>query len=184
MSTAPAPTPPKSGTWLWWILGFAGVAVVLLIVGGLLIAGFFLKGLRVSPREQRVEVRTPVGEFAVSKTPAREIGLPVYPGATLVESGKSVELTLPEDQAVGIAAVHYRSSDSLEKVDAWYRARLGPEFKRDTGDKEGKIHAHGVNVEGVAYVAEDDDLVRLVALTKRGSGVEIGLLRIGKRERQ
>ena len=44
MSTAPASTPPKSGTWLWWILGFAGVAIVLLIVGGLLIAGFFLKG--------------------------------------------------------------------------------------------------------------------------------------------
>ncbi len=184
MSTAPTPTPPKGGAWLWWILGFAGVAVVLLIMSGLLIAGFFLKGLRVSPREQRVEVRTPVGELAVSKTPAGEVGLPVYPGATLVESGKSVELSLPEDQAVGIAAVHYRSSDSLEKVDAWYHARLGPEFKRDTGDTEGKIRAHGVSAEGVAYVAEDHDLVRLVVLTKRGSRVEIGLLRIGERERQ
>ena len=184
MSTAPTPTPRRTGRWLWWILGFAGVALVLSVVGALVLVGFFVKSVRVSQREQQVEVRTPVGEFRVSSEPARSVGLPVYPGATLVESGKNVEMALPRDQRIGLAVVHYRSSDALEKVDAWYRAHLGPEFKRDTGDKDGKIVVHGVTTEGVAYVAENNDLVRVLALSEKATGVEIALLRIGKREAQ
>ncbi len=185
MSSAPMPpTPRKSGNWLWWILGIAGAAVVLLLVCGLLIAGLFVKSIRVRPREHEVAVRTPAGDLTVSSTPARGVGLPVYPGAALVESGKNIELALPEDKTVGIMVAKYRSSDSLDKVAAWYRARLGPEFKRETGDKEGRIRVHGVMTEGVAYVAEDDDLARVVAISEKFAGVEIALLRIGKREAQ
>jgi len=191
MSTAPTPTPQKTGTWLRWILGFAGVALLLLVVGGLVLTGLFVRGVGVNPRDQQVEVRTPVGDFSVSSTPARDVGLPIYPGATLVEKGANVELGLPEDQRVGITAVHYRSSDRLDKVDAWYRGRLGPEFKRETGDKEVKItvprgHAtvREAKTEGVAYVAEDHDVVQVVAIEAKARGVEIALLRIGKRETQ
>lgn len=185
MSTAPMPpAPPKSGNWLWWILGFAGAALILCIVGGLVIAGLVVKNVRVGHKEQQVEVSTPVGDFSVTSTPAEDVGLPVYPGATPVESGKNVELGLPEEQGVGIAAAKYRSSDPLGKVDAWYRAHLGPEFRRETGDRHGNIRVHGIMTEGVAYVAEKGDGVRVVAMSKKLGGIEIALLRIGQRVAQ
>jgi len=178
------PRPQRSGNWLWWILGFAGAGVVLLMVCGLVVAGLFVKSIRVRPKEHEVAIRTPAGDLTVSSTSASGVGLPVYPGATLVQSGKNVELALPEDKRVGIIVAKYRSSDSLGSVAAWYRARLGPEFKRETGDKEGRIRVHGVMTEGVAYVAEDDDLARVVAISEKFGRVEIALLRIGKREAQ
>lgn len=185
MSTTPTPTPGQKSNLLWWVLGLGAAAVVLLTVSGLLIANLFVKEIRVRGKNQQVEIRTPAGELTVSQSPASEVGLPVYPGAALVESGKNIEFSaLGEDQKVGLSAVKYRTSDPLEKVTAWYQGRLGPEFKRETGDKEGKIRVHGVETEGVAYVAESDDLVRVVAISKKGPGVEIALLRIGKRETQ
>jgi len=123
----------------------------------------------------------------VSNTPTEGVGLPVYSGATLVEPAKNVELNFPGDHALGITVVQYRSSDSLDKVDAWYRERLGPDFERDgPGSKRGKLGEHGVDVgaDGVSYVSEKGDLVRFVAIKKKGGGVEFGLGRIGKRERQ
>ncbi len=185
MSTAPMPpTPQKGGNWLWWILGFAGAAVILFIVGGLLIAGLIVRNVRVGHKEQRVEVRTPVGDFSVASTPAKDVGLPVYPGAMPVESGKNVELGLPDEQGIGIAAAKYRSSDPVDKVDAWYRAHLGPGFRRETGDKNGNIRVHGIMTEGVAYVAEKGDDVRVVAISNKSGEVELALLRIGKRVAQ
>jgi hypothetical protein len=178
------PAPGKSADWLWWILGFAGAAVILCIVGGLAIARLVVKNVRVGHKEQQVEVSTPVGDFSVTSTPVKDVGLPVYPGATPVESGKNVELGFPEEEGVGIAAVKYCSSDPLGKVDAWYREHLGPEFRRETGDKNGKIRVHGIATEGVAYVAEKGDGVRVVAMSKKLAGIEIALLRIGKRMAQ
>lgn len=185
MSTAPMPPAPrKSGEWLWWVLGFAGAALILLIVGGLAIARLVVKNVRVAHKGQQVEVATPVGDFSVTSTPAKDVGLPVYPGATPVEPGKNVELGLPEEEGVGIAAAKYCSTDPLGRVDAWYRGHLGPEFRRETGDKNGNIRVHGIMTEGVAYVAEKGDDVRVVAMSKKLGGIEIALLRIGKRMAQ
>ncbi len=185
MSTAPVQTPGGKSNLLWWVLGLAAAAVVILSVSGLLVARLFVKEIRVRGKAQQVEIRTPAGGLTVGQGAASETGLPIYPGATLVESGKNVEFSAPEgDQKVGLSAVKYRSSDPLDKVAAWYQARLGPEFKRETGDSEGKIRVHGVQTQGIAYVAENDDLVRVVAISKKGPGVEIALLRIGAREPQ
>lgn len=183
MSTAPVQTPKGKSNLLWWVVGLAAAAVVLLSVSGLLVAKLFVKEIRIREKGKHVEIRTPAGGLTVSQGAVGETGLPVYPGATLVESGKNVEFGTPEeDQKVGLSAVKYRSSDPLEKVAAWYQARLGPEFKRDTGDSEGKIRVRGVQTSGIAYVAEDHDLVRVVAISKKGPGVEIALLRIGARQ--
>src|SRR5713226_8164007 len=161
MSTSPVPPPgagtgppgvppQKSSNALAWILGFAGVAVVLFVVGGLMIASFFVRSLRIDPRAHQVEVGTRAGKLTVAATEARDLGLPVYPGATMLTPGASLEFTAPEDEKVGFTTVGYHVSDPFEKVDAWYRERLGPAFKRDAGDREGKIRVHGVMTEGVA----------------------------------
>ncbi len=185
MSAAPVQTPGGKNNLLSWVLGLAAAAVVFLSVSGLLIANLFVKEIRFREKGKQVEIRTPAGDLTVSQGPTSVVGLPVYPGATLVESGKNVEFSAREDaQKVGMSVVKYRSSDLLEKVAAWYQARLGPEFKRETGDSEGKIRVHGVQTEGIAFVAEDHDLVRVVAISMKGPGVEIALLRIGAREPQ
>ena len=184
---APAPAPAKSGS-LWpWILGGTGVVVILCVVGGLMIAGFALKSLRMRSSGDQVVFSTPAGDIRVKPTLGTSAGLPVYPGARAERPGKGVEMTLPsdKDEQVGLAIGHYHTSDPLEKVDAWYRARLGPEFERDTGSSaRGKIRVHGVETDGVAYVSDHNDLVRFVALSKEHGGVEIALGRIGKREAQ
>jgi len=182
VSTAPVQTPRGKSNLLWWVLGLGVAVVALLSVSGLLIANLFVKEIRIREKGKQVEIRTPAGGLTVSQGTVGETGLPVYPGSTLVESGKNVGFGTPEeDQKVGLSAVKYHSSDPLEKVAAWYQARLGPEFRREIGDSEGKIRVHGVQTKGIAYVAEDHDLVRVVAISKKASGVEIALLRIGAR---
>ncbi len=195
MPTAPMQTPGpgagppqrpqrKRSNVLWWVLGLASVAIVLLVVGGLLLAGLFVKNVRVSEKGRQVQITTPAGELTVKQGAANSTGLPVYPGATLVERGGDVQISGPEESRVGITVVRYHSADPVEKVDAWYRERLGAEFKRDTGDAHGKIRVGGVMTEGVAYVSDRDDLVRFVAISKKNGGVEIALGRIGKQETQ
>ncbi len=187
MPTTPMQPLRKSSNWLWWLLGIAGAALVLLIVGGLLIAGIVLKNVRVNRASREVEISTPAGDVQVRNTPTKDAGLPVYPGAVLDEPGNNVELNFPGEQSLGITVLQYRSSDSLAKVDAWYRERLGSDFERDgPGSKHGKLDERGVIVgrDGVAYVSEKGDLVRFVAIKKKGGGVEIRLGRIGKREAQ
>jgi hypothetical protein len=179
--------PRKNSNWLWWLLGIAGAAVALSIVGGLLIAGMVLKNVRVNRATREVEVSTPAGDLQVRNTPTKDAGLPVFPGAVLDEPGNNVELSFSGEQSVGITVLQYRSSDSLAKVDAWYRERLGPDFERGgPGSKHGKLDERGVNVgtDGIAYVSDKGDLMRFVAIKKKGGGAEIGLGRIGKREAQ
>lgn len=189
MATTPGltPTPKKQSNALLWVLGLTGAALAALIVGGLMIAGFFLKNVQVRQAGDRVEVRTAVGEVTVSKEAAPETGLPIYPGAAAVESGANIELTTPRDQKVGVVAARLHSTDPLEKVDAWYRERLGPEFEREgPGSNREKARVHGISVEtnDIAFVSETDDLVRVVALRKTYAGVEIALVRAGKHEAQ
>jgi hypothetical protein len=189
MSTAPTPTPPpqKSNT-LLWVFGIAAVALLGMTAGGIFIVRYLVRDLRVSEKGQAVEIQTPAGALKVNRG-AEEIGLPIYPGATLADSGASVELSTAEkeEQRFGVHAAKYATSDSVEKVDAWYRGRLGTEFERQgSGPKRdrGRVRTFTVGVDDIAYVSDQDDNVRIVALKKRGSTVEIALVRIGKRETQ
>ncbi len=187
MSTAPVPTPAKKSHLLWWILGVAGALLVLFVVGGAFVAGLVFQNIRVHKSGQEVQVSTPVGELKVGETAARDAGLPIYPGAARAESGKNVELSLPADQRVGLVVVQYHSSDPLDKVEAWYRTRLSPDFKREeSSSRHVKVTAKGVDLgeNEVAFVADHDDLVRVVALGKRGDATQITLVRVGAQEAQ
>ncbi len=102
MSTAPVPTPGKKSNPLGWILGLGAAAVALLVVSGLLIASFFVKGIRVRENAKQVEINTSAGQLTLGNVPAERLGLPIYPGATRVESGGGVELTTPGDERMAV----------------------------------------------------------------------------------
>ena len=82
---------------------------------------------------------------------------------------------------MALAAAKYYTSDSLDKVAAWYTERLGTRFRREAlaSDTGPLIHLD-VSGADVSYISDDDDAVRIVGLTQRGDGVEIGLARMGK----
>ena len=83
---------------------------------------------------------------------------------------------------MALAAAKYYTSDSLNKVaGAWYTERLGTRFRREalSSDTGPLIHLD-VSGADVSYISDDDDAVRIVGLTQRGDGVEIGLARMGK----
>lgn len=187
MSTPSTPTPEKKSNLLWWVLGLGAAAVVALSVSGLFILNLFVKEVRVRERARQVEISTPAGQVTLGNVPAESMGLPVYPGATQAESGGGVQLTTPQDERVGVVGAKYYSADPLEKVDNWYREHLGPGFQREgPGRKHSAIHVQGVTVgsQDVAYISDRDDLVRVVAIKRRGASVEIALVRVGKQEAQ
>ncbi len=187
MSTTPIQPASKKSNLLWWVLGFVGVAAAFATVCGLLLASFFVRGVRVNPTAQQVEVSTPAGQLTLRGGTSKDLGLPVCPGATLVESGGSLEFTTSQDEKVGVTGVHYHTADSLDKVDAWYRTHLGSEFVREgPGKKAATVHGHGVTISSmdIAFIADKDDLVRMVVLERRGTGVEIALVRMGQQEAQ
>ena len=187
MSTAPVPTRPKNSNVLAWVLGLLGAAAVIFVLGALVVAHYIVKDVRISRDATQVEIRTPAGELSVRKGAVKETGLPVYPGATPLESGAKLDITTPDEEKVGVTVAKYRTSDPLDKVDAWYREHLGREFEREgPGIKVRTVHAQGVSVksEDVSFVSDKDDLVRVVALRKTLKGLEIALARIGKTEAQ
>lgn len=187
MSTTPASRPQKKSNFLWWVLGLLLAGIVILGVGGLVVVSYFAKHIQVQQTSHKVEIGTPAGELKVSKDPTPNTGLPVYPGAILIEPGATVELTPKNDEAVEVTAARYRTADPLDKVDTWYRERLGPDFKREGPGISGyKKDVFGVEVKSddIAFLSEKNDLVLVVAIQKRGMGVEIALVRIGKEEAQ
>ena len=90
-------------------------------------------------------------------------------------------------EGVGIAVESYNSADSLDKIKDWYRQRLGPSFRLETGKDERAAldRAHfNMNDQDLAFVDDHGDGARLVALKKTGEGLRITLLRVGRREAQ
>lgn len=188
MSTTPTAPTEKKSNMLWWILGLFLAGVVVFGVGGLLLAGYFLKDV-VEVREAagRVEIQTPAGSLKVDKNTPADTGLPVYPGAAVAETGGTVELASPSDESVHVTAARYRTPDPLDKVEEWYRGRLGPEFIREgPGVMKRKKDIFGVDVKSsdTAFISDANDMLRIVALERKGLSTEIALARIGKQETQ
>ncbi len=199
MSTSPTPAtgggqgaPPGPGNrpsnTIWWVLGFFVLAICVVVVGGFLTAGYVVRNIRVDQKSQQVSVNTPAGSVTLRTTDSiKDVGLPIYPGAEIARSGGGVEVTAPNDKRVAVAGVKYRTDDSVEKVDAWYRERLSADFERHgPGEKWSDPRIGGVTIEtdDIAFVAEGSGLIRVVAIKKRGNGAEIDMVRIGKQETQ
>jgi hypothetical protein len=190
MSTAPIPArsqpPRKSNNAVWWILGILGGGFAILILLGLVVAAIFIRHVRVNEAGKKVEIKTPVGSLKVKSGDERSTGLPVYPGATPEKSDNAnIQVSLPQGKSVGVATECYLTQDDLEKVTAWYAHRLGSNFRREDHESAAKGHVHTeVNDADVAFTSETSDGARIVALKQKDAGVEISLLRAGRREVQ
>lgn len=195
MSTTPAPQPPKTGPdappkkvpFILWLLGLLGVGVAVLAVGGILVAMYVARNVQVQQSGEKVEIQTPVGSLKVDKSGETDPGLPVYPGAAVNEPGATVELGTDTDEVLHVVAAKYRTSDPITKVDEWYQAQLGADFKREGPGvviRKKDIVGIQVNSGDVAFIAEDKESMRVVVLERKGIQTEIAMARIGRPEAQ
>jgi hypothetical protein len=195
MSTAPVGPPsgptvpqqpphPKRNDAVLWILAIVGGGFVVLVVGGLLVASMFIHRVHVGGAGKQLEIETPAGALRVNGDQPHSTGLPLYPGAKPDESeGATVDLSADSGAGLGLAAEKYVTSDDLDQVSQWYQEKLGPSYKRE--EHGSATHRQHVSSDAdVAYTFEKGDTTRLVALTKKSGGVEIELLRVGKKEVQ
>jgi hypothetical protein len=105
------------------------------------------------------------------------LGLPIYPGATRVKDKDSatVNLGLGGEAGVRILAAKFETSDSLERVKAFYKEHLGSEVTKFTDQgSEGKT----------TFEIKTHNLEKVVALEGAGSRTLIQLVRVsfGKNE--
>jgi hypothetical protein len=81
--------------------------------------------------DKNVQVDTPFGGIHVNtdQTTAADLGLPVYPGAQIAadkEDDKSADIHMGFGEwEMRVKVVNYSSSDSQEKVEAFYKKALG-----------------------------------------------------------
>ena len=81
-------------------------------------------------KDKRVQIDTPFGGIHVDtdKTTALDVGLPLYPGAQLVndDNHKSADVHMGfGDWKLRVRAVSYTTPDSRDKVIAFYKKALG-----------------------------------------------------------
>ncbi len=180
----PAGAPPRHYVGLWILCG-VGVMVLSLLIAGTLILRLSLsmvKNVSITKSGNSVEISTPGGKLAVKSGKPEDLGLPVYPGAQLRDNGGSVEFVGTDDQRSGVSGSNYSTPDSIDKVDEWYRHRLGADFERN-GPGPKTIDVKGINVEietgDIVYVSTSMGIT-VVGLKSRAGHVEISLARIGK----
>ena len=124
-----------------------------------------------------ISVRTPKGGFDLSgQVKAKEIGLPVYPGATFVsdhdkDSGNlAFSLTRPDKPDVKFVVAKFETADDMDQVRDFYRKKLGNKVTKFSVDAD-----HGsVSFE----MRADKQHARFVALKRSEGRTEIDLVRL------
>lgn len=148
---------------------------------------------------EKVQIRTPIGDLEVSKAEdaAKELRLPVYPGAEAGDDSGSVRLRgrLWEDEGgLNIVAAEFRTGADFDDVDAWYRQQLGPDFTRQKGriggrDEDERDDSRWKSIvkpggDDVIYSREQEGRLRGVALGHEAGDTTIGLFEITQARRQ
>lgn len=130
-------------------------------------------------QDKQVDIRSPLGGIHVSKgVNPEDVGIVVYPGATLKEKGegddKSANVNLSGfGYGLKVVALEYESKDSPDKLVAFYKDRL---------KKYGNVlvcHTAGMNVN--AGIRKHDDSNELTCEGDAGRNVE---LKVGTRDDQ
>lgn len=177
----------RSNNAVWWILGIVSAGIIAMVLLALMVAGLFLRHLRIHNSGNKVAIQTDLGSISVNGDNRHATGLEVYPGALPSTDNKSASIDLSANGAgVGFAAETYQTKDPIDFVEAWYKKRLGPDFRLET-DQEKSDHSNGMaqmNDSDVAFVDDHRNGARIVALKKISAGTQITLLRVGKKETQ
>jgi len=185
MSTSPQPPrppvppqPPRSGSNIVAI-ALLVLALIVLVSGIAVWTGlrFLSHNLRMQVEERggrnkEVSINTPVGSIEVHHDVNQDnLGLPIYPGATRVKDKDSaaVNLGFGGEQSVQILAAKFETSDSLERVKAFYKEHLGSEVTKFTDQgSDGKT----------TFEIKTHNLEKVVALEGGGSRTLIKLVRV------
>ena len=172
---------------LWWILGIVAAGIIFMVFCSLMVAGLFIRHLKIKGSGDKVAIETPVGSISVNGGTPHATGLEIYPSAVPSSDNKSASVNLSaSDTGIGIATEQYETKDPIDFVQAWYKKHLGPDFHLETG-KGSSMHSNGavkLNDDDVSFVDDRHNGVRVVALKKSSSGTEITLVRVGKKETQ
>jgi len=194
------PQPERGGALKVILLILAGLLLLVVIAAviGVQMLREYVK-FDISQGEDKVAVSTPMGDFSVEKAEdaARRLRLLLYPGATATGDGIAMKMRADVgDQAGGfsLTMAKFYSTDSIDKLDAWYGKELGSEFMRqkgrvvehDPGESGDKWAVPKVEPGGddIVYKYERKDHARVVALVRKGSQVEITLLEVHPVESQ
>lgn len=172
---------------IWWILGIVAAGIIVMFLCGLMVAGLFIRHLKIHSSGNKVAIETPVASISVNGDSPHATGLEIYPGAEPSSNNKNASIDLSaKDSSVGIATEEYQTKDPIDFVQAWYKKHLGPDFRLETGDEK-LAHGKGslsLNDSDVAFVDDRHNGARVVALKKISSGTQITLVRVGKKETQ
>jgi hypothetical protein len=167
---------------MWMMIGvFAGLALLLAI--GLFMASRVVRSMGLSASSAADTVRTPGGSFRLEKETEVGPGLPVYPRSSLVVPDDDAAKAAIREAQNGIRASVYHTTDERSFVDEWYGKHLSPEFTRhDAGEKPVAsilADAH-VSENDIAFVAEREQMVRIIALAPDSGGTKISMIRFTK----
>jgi len=127
---APVPAPPASTGGSNALKIFLIVVATLVVLGvlavitiGVIARHFITHNVHVSQQGDKVKVETPFGSAETNKDPdavVRDLGVDVYPGA-VTEKGSSATATFG---GVHTVATNFTTSDSVDKVCAFYKAKF------------------------------------------------------------
>jgi len=178
------PQPPRSSSNIVAI-ALLVLALIVLVSGIAVWTGlrFLSHNLRMQVAERgergkEVSINTPVGSIEVHHDVDQDsLGLPIYPGATPVKDkdSASVNLGFGGEAGVQVLVAKFETSDSLERVRAFYKEHLGSEVTKLTDQGwEGKT----------TFEIKTHNLEKVVALEGGGSRTLIKLVRVsfGKNE--
>jgi hypothetical protein len=172
----------SSKSLMWMMIGlFVGLAV--LLAAGLFLASRVVRSLGLTAASAKDTVRTPGGSFRLEKETEVGPGLPVYPRASLVVPGDDEATAAIKQAQNGIQTSTYHTTDVRDFVDEWYGKHLSPEFtRRDAGAKPvpAIFNDTSVSDSDITFVAERDQMVRVVALSLDSGGTKISLIRFSK----
>ena len=172
----------SSKSLMWMMIGlFTGLAI--LLAGGLFLASRVVRSMGLSAASAKDTVRTPGGSFRLQKETEVGPGLPVYPRSSLIVPDEAAAVAAVKQAQSGIETSTYHTTDTRDFVDVWYSKHLSPEFtRRDAGDRPVPAIFSDTRVSDndIAFVAEREQMVRIVALSLDSGGTKISLIRFSK----
>jgi hypothetical protein len=191
MSTSPQPphppAPPQApGSHSHFVAIALLFLALIVLIGGIAVWGglhFLANAVHVhvdqeSGGKKEVSIKTPLGSLEVNHdVDEASLGLPVYPGATRLKDHDSatVDLDIADQAKVRVRAGKFESSDSLDKIIAFYHQRLDDQVtKFKERDNEGKI----------VFEIKHDKQDKVVALKSEGNKTVIELVRVSEGDQE
>jgi hypothetical protein len=165
---------------LMWMMIALFVGLAILLAGGLFVASRVVRSMGLSTASAKDTIRTPGGSFRLEKEGEVGPGLPVYPRSSLVVPDDSSAAAAIKRAQNGIDLSTYHTLDLREFVDNWYTEHLSPEFTRhSSGGKAvpAMLEDAAISDDDITFVAQRDQMVRIVALSLDSGGTKISLIR-------